>query len=346
MYKVGVVPGKFLPPHRGHLHAIINAATRAEKIYVVVSDNRHYTKKVCEEEGLRLMDLKTRAKWLSIELQNFDHIEVLMLDESNIPEYPHGWEQWSKLLIDVVPEPFDVIFGGERDYIKHSKEFFPFAEYVVFDHNRTAYPISATQIRKNPYKNWDYILGSARSHFAKRVLITGTESCAKTTMTKYLGKLFHTSWTEEEGRYYSERFLGGNEDVFTIEDFDEIVLQQHKADLHALKTANRIVFFDTDAVVTQFYAGMYLDDHSEVADTFAKPEKYDLILMFKPDVKWVDDGLRWNSDDEKRKKLHEHLLLEYHIRGFKNIVEVSGNYNERLNKALLEIKKIMKTEMV
>ena len=45
------------------------------------------------------------------------------------------------------------------------------------------------------------------------------------------------------------------------------------------------------------------------------------------------------------KKLHEHLLLQYHIRGFKNIVEVGGSYSERLNTALLEIGKIMKTEV-
>lgn len=340
MYKVGVVPGKFLPPHRGHLHAIINAATQAEKLYVVVSDNKRATKRICEEEGLRVMDLKTRAKWLSVELEKFEHIEVLTLDESNIPEYPKGWQQWARLLIETIPEPFDVIFGGERDYIKHSKEYFPFAEYVVFDHNRTTYPISATQIRKNPYENWDYILGSARPHFAKRVLITGTESCGKSTMVKYLAKLFHTSWTEEEGRYYSERYLGGNEDVFTIKDFDEIVLQQQKSDAHALKTANKIVFFDTDAVVTQFYAGMYLSEFSELAEAFAKREEYDLILMFKPDVKWVDDGLRWNSDDEKRKFLHEQLKRMYEKRGFRNIVEIEGSYNERLDTAISEVKNL------
>jgi HTH-type transcriptional repressor of NAD biosynthesis genes len=49
LYKIGVVPGKFLPPHRGHLSAIIHAATKCQKLYVVVSDHPELTKKLCDE---------------------------------------------------------------------------------------------------------------------------------------------------------------------------------------------------------------------------------------------------------------------------------------------------------
>jgi len=38
MYNTGVVPGKFFPPHRGHLNQIISAATQCNKVYVVVSE--------------------------------------------------------------------------------------------------------------------------------------------------------------------------------------------------------------------------------------------------------------------------------------------------------------------
>ena len=116
MYKVGVFPGKFLPPHRGHLNAIINAATQCEKLYVVVSDHPEVTKRACEEAGIRFMDMKLRTKWLSIELQSFDHIEVLMLSEGEILPYPDGYKDWSNLLYETVPESFDVIFGGELIY--------------------------------------------------------------------------------------------------------------------------------------------------------------------------------------------------------------------------------------
>ena len=35
--KVGVMFGKFFPPHRGHLNSIIQASTQVQKLYVVVS---------------------------------------------------------------------------------------------------------------------------------------------------------------------------------------------------------------------------------------------------------------------------------------------------------------------
>lgn len=342
MYKVGVFPGKFLPPHRGHLNSIFNAATQCEKLYVVVSDHPEITRKACEQAGIRLMDMKLRAKWLSIELQNFEHIQVLMLDEGDILPYPHGYPDWADLLYKTIPERFDVIFGGEPEYQKPHDEYFPNIDYAIFDADRERFPISATQIRQNPLKYWDYILGSARSHFVKRVLITGSESCGKTTMTKYLAKIFHTSWAEEEGRYYSERYLGGNEEVFTLQDFDNIAIEQYQAENHAIKTSNKVVFFDTDALVTQFYAKLYLGEESPMVESFINPDRYDLVLCFTPDVRWVDDGLRWNSDDRVRWNLHKDLKIMYKQRGFATkMKDISGTYEERLHKAISNVGKLM-----
>lgn len=335
MYKIGVFPGKFLPPHRGHLNSIINASTRCEKLYVIVSDKPSNTKMLCQQSGIKVMDLKTRAKWLSIELQNFDHIEVLMLDETDIPEFPNGWEAWSNLLKEIVPEEFDVIFGGEPKYKDLHNTYFPGTAYEIFDYKRERYPISGTAIRDSALRHWDYILGSARPHFAKKILITGTESCGKTTVTKYLAKIFHTSWVEEVGRYYSERYLGGNDDVYTIEDFEKIVQLHMEEEDKAIRTANKLVFIDTDAVVTQYYCEMFLKETSEKIDSLIDPDRYDLVLLFSPDVKWVDDGLRWLSGDDLRWKLHSKLKNMYIKKGFGNkLIEISGNYNDRLNKAI------------
>lgn len=335
MYKIGVFPGKFLPPHRGHLNAIINAVTKCEKLYVVVSDHPELTKRLCDEANIKLMDLKLRAKWLSIELQNFDHIKVIMLNEDGIPEYPYGWKQWSERLKRLIPERFDVIFGGETEYQEQHNMNFPNVKYEIYDCNRERYPISATKIRSNPFQYWDYILGSARPYFTKKILITGSESCGKTTITKYLAKIYHTSWAEEEGRYYSAKYLGGNEEVFTVDDFSRIAYLHREVENHAIKTSNKITFIDTDALVTQFYCNMYLGKTSDIVDKFIDPSRYDLILMFKPDVKWVDDGLRWNSEDSTRLKLHEELKNMYIEKGFGDkMIEISGKYDERLVKAI------------
>lgn len=345
MYNVGVLPLKALPPHRGHINAIIHAATKCNRLYVVVSDHPELTKQLCEENNLPIMDLKLRTKWLSQELQKFDHIKVLMLDESSIPAYPNGWEPWSKLLRFTVPEKFDVIFGGEPSYVAFYEKYQPGVTYELFDFKRERYPISATEIRKDPLKNWDYILGSARGFFTKKILLTGTESCGKTTMTKYLAKIYHTSWTEEEGRYYSERYLGLNEEVFTIKDFGRIAYMQHEKDLEALHDANKVVFFDTDALVTQYYAELYLNEKSDLVESFIDPAKYDIVLLFKPDVKWVDDGIRWLSGDIQRLKMHEKLKQMYIDHGFGDkIVEISGTYAERLDQCMGIVDKLIQAK--
>jgi len=343
MYKTGVLAGKFLPPHRGHLSSIINSATLCETLYVIVSDNRVMTERLCLESNLPIMDGLTRTKWLSQELQGFEHIKVIFLDESDIPEYPSGWAQWSARVKQVIPAHIDVLFGGDPEYKAVNDIWFPESDYILFDYKRTRYPVTATLIRKSPFKYWDYILGSARPFFAKKVLVTGTESCGKSTMVKYLAKIFYTSWSEEVGRKYSKKYLGGNEDVFTIADFGRIAYMQYEADMDALRKANKIVFYDTDAVVTQYYANLYVGKDSDIVESFVDPLRYDIVLMLTPSVKWVADGLRWNSEKDTRYFLHEKLYSMYESRGFTSIIyTIAGaNYNKRLEQAIAVSKRLI-----
>jgi len=334
MYKTGVFVGKFLPPHRGHLSQIINSATQCEKLYVVVSDNRKTTAKICLDAGLPLMSADLRIKWLSQELQGFEHIQIVLIDETDIPEYPYGWVWWSVYLEKSIEEKIDVIFSGDSEYEQGYKFYFPEADFKLFDYKRERYPISATLIRENPFKYWDYILGSARPFFAKKVLITGTESCGKTTLTKYLAKIFYTSWSEEVGRNYAGRFLGGNEAIYTDMDFVRIAYMQYEADMDALQKANKIVFYDTDAVVTQYYAELYLGKKIPRVDSFIDPTRYDVVLLLAPTVPWIDDGMRFNGEQDKREKLNNKLLKMYSDYGFKKVRVFTGNYHERLENCI------------
>lgn len=335
MYKTGVFPGKFTPPHRGHINAIIQASTKCEKLYIVVSHNEELESSLYADSKIKPIALKQKLKWLSVELSELEHIKVIGIDENGIPVYPYGWEKWSEIVNDLIPEKIDVIFGGEPQYATEGyTKYFPNTKYELFDSNRLEYPISATEIRNNPFKHWDYILGTAREHFVKKVLITGTESCGKTTLTKMLAKIFFTSWAREEGRYYSTKYFGGNENVFELEDFYNICWEQKQLEEEAIRTANKIAIFDTDAVITQFYCDMYLEKENPKIEGFFDPNRYDAILLMLPDVKWVADGFRWNEKNEVRYALHKKLKQMYLERGYGDkIIEIEGNYSERLNKA-------------
>ena len=335
MYKVGVYFGRFLPPHRGHLYQIIEASTKCEKLIVVISDNRDQTRRICHQAGLPNISYRLRKQWFSQQAQDMEHIKVRVLDETDIPEYPYGWKAWSQRMRDVVGEPIDAFFVGDTDYHQPLAEYFPEARIEMFDPARTRYPISATDIRRDILGNWDYILGSARPFFAKKVLIAGTESCGKTTLTKCLAKLYNTSWSEEVGRYYARDYLGGDETIYTDEDFSRIAHLQFEQDYHALRNANKACFFDTDAVYTNYFSLLYMGRRNPLVEAYIDAARYDLVIYLQPDVKWVDDGMRLNGDSKRRRELNDRLLEMYRENGFGGkLALVSGDYTQRLSQAI------------
>lgn len=335
MYQTGVYFGRFCPPHRGHLYQIIEASTKCEKLIVVISDNRIQTEQICREANLPVITYQLRKQWLAQQVQDMPHIEVRVLDETDIAVYPDGWPQWAQRMREVVPENIDAFFVGDRDYEGTLQAYFPESRIELFDPARSRYPISATEIRRDILNNWHYILGPARPFFAKKVLIAGTESCGKTTLTKCLAKLFNTSWSEEVGRYYARDYLGGDETIYTDEDFGRMAYLQAEQDYHALRTANKVCFFDTDAVVTNYYSELYMGHRNRMVEAYINPDRFDVLLFLTPDVKWVDDGMRLNGSQERREMLNNRLLDMYREFGFGDkIVFIHGDYNERLTRAI------------
>lgn len=335
MYKMGVYFGRFCPPHRGHLYQMIEASTKCEKLVVVISDNARQTREICESANLPIISYKLRKQWISQQVQDMEHIIIRVLDETDIPEYPNGWLAWSERMRQTVGDSIDAFFVGDMEYGETLAEYFPESVVELFDPSRTRFPISATDIRNNILGNWNYILGSARPFFAKKVLIAGTESSGKTTLTKCLAKLYNTSWSEEVGRYYAQDYLGGDETIYTDIDFGRIAHLQYEQDYHALRTANKVCFFDTDATYTDYFSELYMGHRNKLVESYIDHARYDLLIYLLPDVKWVDDGQRLNGDEEKRRLLNERLIDMYKRNGFEEkMVIVCGDYNQRLTKAI------------
>ena len=335
MYRTGVYFGRFLPPHRGHLYQMIEASTRCEKLLVVISDNADQTREICRRDGIPEISYRLRKQWISQQIQDITHIGVRVLDETDIPVYPQGWELWSQRMREVVGEPIDAFFVGDMEYGETLARYFPESKVVLFDPARTRYPISATDIRSDILGNWDYILGAARPFFAKKVLIAGTESCGKTTLTKCLAKLYNTSWSEEVGRYYARDFLGNDETIYTDVDFSRIAHIQYEQDYQALRTANKVCFFDTDATYTDYFSELYMGHSNELVEKYIDPDRYDLLIYLTPDVRWVPDGQRLNGDEDRRRMLNDRLWDMYVAHGFKDkMVVVRGDYSQRLAHAI------------
>lgn len=341
--KVGVYPGKFLPPHRGHLTGILRAHSLCDQLFVAISENRTSDGILCSQDHLPYITGELRKRWLSHELGGLD-IQIVLIDETGIPDFPNGWAEYANLVRTAIGKPIDVIFGGEPSYQAGHDLHFPGVEYRILDPNRTKWPISASAIRRQPYTHWEYILGTARPFFAKRVLITGPESCGKSTLTKKLAKVFYTSWSEEAGRAFQENELDGDGSLFALEDFNRIAELQHQQDLEALSRASKVCFFDTDAVVTHFFSEFFVGEVADRIVSFVNPKKYDLVIALKPSVPWVDDGTRDTADQAVRDRNYNRLIELYSHYGFdvqKFLVVDSPNYFERLEQSIVAVEKLL-----
>ena len=73
---------------------------------------------------------------------------------------------------------------------------------------------------------WNFVPNVVKPYFTKKVCIIGTESCAKSTLTRNLAKYFNTTCVEEVGRDICEE-VGGAENM-QVEDYYRIAIQHKK----------------------------------------------------------------------------------------------------------------------
>lgn len=328
---VGFLTGKFAPLHTGHIYFISKAATMVDKLYVVLS----YDGKKFQDDPR--LSLKNRLLWLKTTFKDLPHIKIVYVDETNCSPYPDGWHEWSMLVKRAIPHRIgDItkIFSSEPEYTEGFNKYWPEAEHVIVDAERKEVNISATEIRANPFKFWSYMPSIVRQHYVKKVCIIGTESCGKTTLTKYLAKIYQTSWVEEYGRKFCEQDMCMDESLLQYDDYALIAARRYEDELQATKTANKILFADTNAFITNFYCRLYEGSFHPMVDEYETLEKYDLTLVLASDVEWVADGLRINKERSKTDDLLAKMLSMSRSENLGKLMHISGTYSERLEKAI------------
>lgn len=325
---VGFIGGKFLPFHLGHMYVTIDAANQVDELYVILSSSPNRDKELCDRDGIKYMPPELRLSWLGEAFANLDNVKIVHVQDDQW-DSNYDWGQGAKMIKAAIGKPIDVVFSSEQAYGEHFQKYYPGAKHIVVDDKRKTVTTSATELRRNLFDNWDRLPNCVRSYFAKRVAIVGTESCGKSTLTKQLSKFYNTNFVHEVGRDYCEKH--GNQ--LTAGMFDDIAMDHFMLQQRKAAESNRVLFVDSDAVITQFYLGMYFQGKkSSLIEEIVKKQNYDLVLYLEPDVKWVADGLRFAGQDEQRRANNEKLKQMYKERGIEFVV-VSGNYKERFDKA-------------
>ncbi|UUV46079.1 nicotinamide-nucleotide adenylyltransferase [Bacillus phage vB_BanS-Thrax1] len=330
---VGFYGGKFYPIHSGHVYAMTVASTMVDELHVIVSHDSEYEQNVLSKDSkLPHVDFKQRVRWWMEITKDMPHVHVHAVYEENTGKL-ESWQEGAKGIKEAVGKPITHVFSSEHEYTEFFNVLYPEAEHVVVDANREKYPVSATKLRtEGVYDNWDLLPEVVRRYYVKKVVIVGTESCGKSTLVKNLATLYNTNYVEEYGRTFYEE-LGGCEEITMAEDYPLIAYQHKVNENKALKNANKVVFIDTEAIVTHYYQKLYIGEGDSLLTEIGLRQDYNLWIFLEPDVKWVDDGTRTFGEQDVREENNKKLKCMLRMLGI-NYKTVNGSYEERLKKSI------------
>jgi len=145
-----------------------------------------------------------------------------------------------------------------------------------------------------------------------RVVLYGPESTGKTTLAKALAAYYTTNWVPEFARDYLQTIWDQEQRSCSLEDLPYIVAGQMRLENQKLAKAQKWLFCDTNALVTQVWSETHFDGYCtpEIIEAVAHYH-YDFYLITKPDIPWEKDDLRDRPEDrEKMYSAFEQQLLK------------------------------------
>ncbi len=319
--------GKFLPFHKGHEAMINFALTKSDFLTILIccSDKENIPSTI-------------RQKWIEKTFETQKNIEVKTFNylESEFPNTSVSSIEVSKIWSTIFKELFPT-----HDLVITSEEYGNFVasfmniRHISFDISKQLFPISATAIRNNIYANWAYLPNSVKPYFSIKVVILGTESTGKTTLTEQLAKYFNCSSVKESGRD-----LIADSNLFDFNDLHLVVNEHAKRIDSVVSEQSPLVIIDTDIHITKSYAKFIFNRKLEVESKIYNSNKANLYLYLNNDVEFVQDGTRLNEEDRNLLDIsHRQILIDYNI----NIVEISGDWKCRFDKAVRVIKNLIET---
>ncbi len=182
----------------------------------------------------------------------------------------------------------------------------------------------------------------------KKVVILGPESTGKSTLCEQLAQHYETMWCPEFAREY----LLVNGTNYDFEDLEiiakgQLALEDEYANLLENQSETMMengehlpLFIDTNMYVAKVWCEFVFEKcHRFILDEIVQ-RQYDLYLLCNIDLPWVKDELREYPDLASRKKLYniyEDIMINQPVPW----VDISGDYEERLQKAIKAVDKLL-----
>ncbi len=168
-----------------------------------------------------------------------------------------------------------------------------------------------------------------------KVVINGPESTGKTELARHLAQFFHTVWIPE----YARTYVSSLSRPYSYEDVEHIAQVQKQEMLLEYQHARRVVFFDTDLVITKVWFEVVYQHCPDWIESFLVHSGVHLYLVCMPDIPWVPDPLRENGGP-MREVLLQKYLTEIQRTGIP-WRPITGEGTLRLRNALSAIKEVL-----
>lgn len=175
-----------------------------------------------------------------------------------------------------------------------------------------------------------------------KVVVIGPESTGKSTLCRELAAHYNSYWVPE----YAREYLLANGKEYTYEDLSEIAAGQAALEddiigalsLRGLqqRRGKLPVFIDTDLYVIKVWSEFVFNKCDNRILNGIAGRECDLYLLCGTDLPWVKDELREYPDLATREKLY-HYYKDALVNQYKPWVEICGNVDERLRKAIRSI---------
>ena len=324
--RIGVVFGSFAPLHQGHLDLIMRAKKENDGGALVICCGYD------GDKGEPLMPHSKRYRYVREFFADDDKVAVYAINDTEIgaKNYPNGWDKWMEAFEEIFDKatvapfrhnsPICNWYVGDANYFRDLTALY---QNCILVDRVADNPICATMIRQNPVKHWDKITFPFRRIFSHNILICGTASEGKTTLTQDLGKYFNAPYSHEWARTYMEESCVSDWELDGA-DYMAFLEGQYNLNKQLINSpANQGVFFaDTDSLVTRMYAEHYANDEScaltkeefekiaVMADELTRKSRWDKIFLVAPKGVFIDDHTRFmkHADMSERQKLFDILV--------------------------------------
>ena len=169
----------------------------------------------------------------------------------------------------------------------------------------------------------------------KKIVVIGPESTGKSTLCEQLAAHFNTVWCPE----YARAYLNENGREYSFDDLLRIGEGQLILEDALLENVeNNIYFIDTNMYVMKVWSEYVFEKcHQFILDSIVERD-YHLYLLCNVDLPWIFDELREYPEEASRKELYN-IYKDILINQKTPWIEISGNYDERLQKAIAAVEK-------